>query len=79
MSTNTGSMQTQLFQLYQNLGGVVLPDQNSNSYSTQGWLSQINLSLEEGYLTSNTIGIVFDGGDSTVSFFPITLNLGGAV
>lgn len=41
-------MQTQLFQLYQNLGGVVLPDQNSNSYSTQGWLSQINSLVEGG-------------------------------
>ena len=57
----------------------MLPNQNSNSYSTQGWLAQIYSLLEGGYLTANTIGIVFDGGDSAVSFFPITFNLGGAI
>ena len=47
MSTDTGSMQIELFRLFQNLGGVVLPDQNSNSYSIQGWLTRINSLLED--------------------------------
>lgn len=29
-------------------------------------------------LTENTVGVVFDGGTSSTTFYPITINLGGA-
>lgn len=35
------------------------------------------LTNDAGYLTDNTIGIVFDGGTSSTTYYPITIDLGG--